>query len=593
MTDSSVYRARNLSRFAGEVWELRVAERPSFVDDLVHVPLEGDAVHLLGGDAQTLAGESAQWVLRDLAPLLDGTRTLADLLALRPEISEPQLRDVLHFLQMHGMLEDAEDAASPEWRASAEERFGAQMAYFSRYLRLTGLFRNRYQVQHALESAAVGVLGDPSVTDVVCELLQTAGVGTVRRMDTHALASSPSLVLLVILADASTQEAVARLARSAPSPPRACLFVDPFELVMGPLTVFGSSACPTCVRLQLPLDPAEYALSPQVLGLFRHAFASRAAQHAIAYVTGLHPSAALEHIERWRPEQGTSAFHPQIARLPSCPTCGRACTPYTMTLRSGHRENRALFFHGASMMQPWHIKQPAGMQGHLTPKASKVTTHAYLENENATRVALSGRADARSTTFFNAPAERALTESASLRARVDHASLAAILRSSFGGSSFGLEDGGRAFVRATASAGNLGSPEAYVLAFDVPGLPPGLYHYSLRNDALEELRVGDLSRALMDTVTREVWHEHLEGAQAVLGVVSAVARVCAKYDARGFPWAIVDAGHVCHRVDLLAAQVGVALSFVSEFSDDALSRLLGVDGFDLAPMMLLALKGGP
>src|SRR5262245_40610775 len=99
--------------------------------------MPGGGVHLLGGEAQTLAGASLEWVLRELVPLLDGTRTVDDLVARVPDVAASDLRDVLHLLQMHGMLEEGDDSSTAEWRERREATHGAQMTFFSRYLRLT------------------------------------------------------------------------------------------------------------------------------------------------------------------------------------------------------------------------------------------------------------------------------------------------------------------------------------------------------------------------------------------------------------------------------------------------------------------------
>jgi len=79
------------------IWEMRLPVRPRFVSDLLAV-VSGTGIHVLGAAPLTLRGESAAWVIEELAPLLDGTRTVASLYAQMPDVSEGSLLDVLHLL---------------------------------------------------------------------------------------------------------------------------------------------------------------------------------------------------------------------------------------------------------------------------------------------------------------------------------------------------------------------------------------------------------------------------------------------------------------------------------------------------------------
>ncbi len=101
--------------------------------------LPGGALHVVGGEAQIIQGASLPWVMENLVPLLDGTRTVGDVEAAFPGVVASDLRDAIHLMHMHGMLEEGEGAAADE----AEEPRRAQRAFFSRYLRRTGRNRSR------------------------------------------------------------------------------------------------------------------------------------------------------------------------------------------------------------------------------------------------------------------------------------------------------------------------------------------------------------------------------------------------------------------------------------------------------------------
>jgi SagB-type dehydrogenase family enzyme len=549
-----VHRAADLGRAAETLAELRLPERPRFVPELVLVPIEGGGVHVLGGDALSLDGASAAWVVRKLVPLLDGTRTFDDLAR---ELAAPaeSLRDALHLLHMHGMLEEL--GGAPDL-AVRDDRDG-QRSFFARYLRVTGLHANRWRAQEALERTRVAIVGDAEPRELLARMLAEHGVSVV--------ADGEEVDLHVAIASAAEQE---RLVREQGSRGASWLFADTRALTIGPLTVLGSSACPACVRSQSgAIDDAE--APPATRALWERALVARVAQHVVLFGSGLAQPLAYEHVESWRPSRGDATTRSFIVRLPNCPACGGAAAPETMTLPSGHRENRALLFHGAAQLKPWHIRQPSGIQAHIAPAVLELQANAEIATAGSARVALAEpRREARASALGAARA--ALIERRDVAAALlDRDRLATILRATFGGRAIPNGGGGRRFVRNVASAGNLGSAEGYVLASDVPGLAAGAYHYVLSSDSLEA--IGAASK---------------RGARATIVIASAVARVCSKYQARGYTYAMLDAGVAAHRVTLVARRLGVRARVV-ECDRDELAMMLGLDGDDVAPQIAIAL----
>jgi SagB-type dehydrogenase family enzyme len=595
--DADVYQAEGMGLRNGRIWEMRLPIRPRYVRDLVALPVRG-GVHLLGADGLTLGGASVNWVLEQLVPLLDGTRTFVELLAEVPDVVESSLLDVLHLMQMHGLLEEGEDDSTPEWRGEIAERFGPQLEFFSRYLRATGQCRNRYQAQRALSQARVSIVGDPDWTSLLARQLASSGVGEIFCQgsppdgmepqsiiwDSRGPAELSRIDLVVCIGSDLDQETTARecLARSY-----ALLCLDPCSLSLGPLTHPRVSACPMCARSQLTL--AETPLqshTPAIHRLWSIALVSRAAQQVIGHLTGLFQPAVVGHVEVWSPHLGATTLQ-EVLRLPGCALCGDEVSPLTVAVPGGGMDNMALLYHRNVAIQPWHIQQPAGMQHHLSSDVQRLTRGAFLSHPWAERLRLPIPAEhENSTAGGSRPSESAPDVTPDLD------TLSFLLHYSVGGSSTPTHDGGHHLKRHTASGGNLGSAEVYVVSTNVSGLAPGLYHYVLVDHSLERLRSGQFGDALADCTLEgppDPARRLIRASTAVLVIVSAVQRLCRKYSERGYLYCLLDAGLVAHRLEALAARTSLHSRTIWEFDDERLADVLGVDGLNLAPTMVIAL----
>ncbi|WP_437600692.1 SagB family peptide dehydrogenase [Sorangium sp. So ce590] len=584
------YEARDLSRFAELYWELRCPERPRFVEDLLRAALPGGDLYIVGGEAQIIQGASLPWVMENLVPLLDGTRTVGDVEAAFPGIAASDLRDAIHLMHMHGMLEEGEGAAADE----AEEPRRAQRVFFSRYLRRTGRNRSRGEAQRALERARVRALADEDepLAGMLVTMLREAGVADVRLAAGAGELARGEVDLAVAIGDQEALEAAARACIAARVP---MLAANPGTWMIGPLTIPGASACPACVRLQIAAAAADPALEDAAQrALWGRALASRVAQHVIFHASGLLAVAPLEHVEVWRPGAGETALHPFMTRLPSCPVCGGDAPPRTATLPSGHAESLARMFHNTTVVQPWHIGQHAGMQVHISPEVRKLQSAPAAPSPRRPPEGAGTQVATLLGAAFGAPAGVALSRRRDATGTLDAGALGALLELSFGGRVERRAEGEAHVRRATASAGNLGSAEAYVAVARVPGIAAGVHRFELAARELTPLRGGVAAGALGRAALEGGSAEHaaaVESAGAVIVVVGSVARACSKYYARGYTYALLDAGLMAHRVELLAQELGLAATTVWAFDDEVVARVVGVDGIDLAPHLLIALRG--
>lgn len=163
--------------------------------------------------------------------------------------------------------------------------------------------------------------------------------------------------------------------------------------------------------------------------------------------------------------------------------------------------------------------------------------------------------------------------------------LAAVVRGTWGRT--GWIDGGpmgRLATKTSPSAGALHPIECYVMAWNVRGLAPGLYHYDVAGDGLARLRSGDLRTAAIQAASGQRW----VGRAAFLCVMTAVfERTLWKYDlenAYRLLW--LDAGHLAQTFCLLATSRGLGSFTTAAIQETFIEKLIGLDGIKEFPVYL-------
>jgi SagB-type dehydrogenase family enzyme len=148
---------------------------------------------------------------------------------------------------------------------------------------------------------------------------------------------------------------------------------------------------------------------------------------------------------------------------------------------------------------------------------------------------------------------------------------------------------GRELRRPVPSAGALYPLEAYVVAPAVTGLEPGVYHYDPFRSRLALLgptRFADLRAALVDRSLADV-------TAALLVLTGVFWRSRFKYGARGYRFALLEAGHVVQNALLAATDLDLTALPLGGFHDVLLDRLVGADGLDEATLHAVVLAGAP
>jgi SagB-type dehydrogenase family enzyme len=139
-------------------------------------------------------------------------------------------------------------------------------------------------------------------------------------------------------------------------------------------------------------------------------------------------------------------------------------------------------------------------------------------------------------------------------------------------------------AKTSPSAGSLHPIECYVLAWNVRGLAPGLYHYDVRGNELRRLRRGRPRIEAVRAASRQTW----VGGAAFLCVMTAViARSLWKYDDEvTYRTLWLDAGHLAQTFCLLATARGLGPFTTAAIQDSYIERLVGLDGAHEIPLYL-------
>ena len=137
--------------------------------------------------------------------------------------------------------------------------------------------------------------------------------------------------------------------------------------------------------------------------------------------------------------------------------------------------------------------------------------------------------------------------------------------------------------RTAPSAGALYPLELYVVAGNVDGLPPGVYHYHPDKHRLQQTEAGDLRHMLSRAALAQPW---VKAAAAVVVVTAVYGRTTRKYGARGVRYVHMEVGHAAQNLFLQAEAIGLAAVVVGAFEDDAVATVLKLPT-DVQPLMLI------
>lgn len=172
-----------------------------------------------------------------------------------------------------------------------------------------------------------------------------------------------------------------------------------------------------------------------------------------------------------------------------------------------------------------------------------------------------------------------------LRRPVPLADLARLLRTTFGVTgTYETDLLGPVAIKTSPSAGARHPVEAYVIAWNVEDLAPGVYHYDVAGDELRRLSRGDFRRAAVEAASGQDW---IGGAGFLCVMTAVFPRVLWKYQLEdAYRTLFLDAGHLAQTFCLVATALGLGPFTTAAIQDSRIEKLLKIDGVEEFPVYL-------
>lgn len=130
--------------------------------------------------------------------------------------------------------------------------------------------------------------------------------------------------------------------------------------------------------------------------------------------------------------------------------------------------------------------------------------------------------------------------------------------------------------RAYPSGGARYPLEVYPILFSPAGpISPGVYHYNIKEHALETLSERPFTR---DDIARIATYPFVQHASALLVITAVFWRTHMKYGERGYRYILLEAGHIGQNIYLASAALGIRCTGLGGTHDEAVESLLAIDG---------------
>ncbi|OGP75305.1 MAG: nitroreductase [Deltaproteobacteria bacterium RBG_16_49_23] len=134
---------------------------------------------------------------------------------------------------------------------------------------------------------------------------------------------------------------------------------------------------------------------------------------------------------------------------------------------------------------------------------------------------------------------------------------------------------GKNLYRRTApSAGTAYPLEIYLVAGEVEGLEPGVYHYSISKHSLERFKEQDVRNRLCRAALEQGM---IERAPISMIIAADYDRTTGHYGQRGIRYVHMEAGHVGQNISLQAVALSMGTVMVGAFEDRQVKEILGIE----------------
>ena len=138
-------------------------------------------------------------------------------------------------------------------------------------------------------------------------------------------------------------------------------------------------------------------------------------------------------------------------------------------------------------------------------------------------------------------------------------------------------------LRTAPSAGALYPLEIYVVAGNVNGIAPGVYHYQIPQHRLQQQIEGDKRIGLGRASHWQTW---MAKAAVIIVFAAEYERTARKYGVRAKRYVHMEVGHAGQNLFLQAEALGLATVVVGAFNDEAVSDVLKLPD-EIVPLTLM------
>jgi SagB-type dehydrogenase family enzyme len=142
-----------------------------------------------------------------------------------------------------------------------------------------------------------------------------------------------------------------------------------------------------------------------------------------------------------------------------------------------------------------------------------------------------------------------------------------------------LEPDGQKVQRWTATAGNLGSVELFVVVRHVDGLAPGIYFYETHGHCLGAFEQRDATSTIPEIMQRVAVTERPDPPDVLVVFTGAYHRLEKKYHEFGYKLVNLDAGVAVSQLRFVAKSLGFFSSTAVRWADDLIEQQLNLDPF--------------
>jgi len=552
--------AESMARHFSADADLALPERPRIPPEVLVLPFDEDGLLFVGTkQTQLLRGRSARDLLPRLILHLTGGSTVEEIVSRFPGLASGTIRNAVALLYSRGLLEDG---CPPPAAADLQD----VDSFLGRFVDVTRANRNRREALDRLQASTVFVGGSDEAADLMQRQLAGSGIGRLGHVR-DAEGDLRGCSLLVAVATREADDLTSSLEQARQQGVWALHVRAAQDVVqIGPLLMPGQVCCYRCMREihDLPHGDADPDLVSFWLGM-----AALEAFLVLSRVGHPHLHNGFELYERTR--HGIVPQHRYVVGMPGCSRCGLGGPP----LDPKTPAFLSWLFHSSLSMPPHELRSPREHQHHYDASNIALTLEVDEPYYGAPVVALP------TARLLDGPLPWSEVESQ--RREIDLEDLATLLWYAAGYQK--IEDG--ALRRIAPTAGGLGSPELFVIAHRVRGLPEGLYRYHSPRHVLERLR--DSSLPVL---------------QAALGIATALppctivgtgalGKLRSKYQNFSYRLVNLDAGVALGYLHDVAAALGLQVREYSNVHDKAIAEAISLPtaGNRYVPTFAIGLGG--